>query len=177
MRKRLARVKVLAVAAGLLWIAPACGYSSAVRVQEARDWMMIPVFENQTFEPALEGKLTRRVKQEFIRRGGFRITEDPGRARYILEGQITSFDLAALSFNTASRAVEQRVRISTNVEVLSATDRTVLRRAGGIQGTAEFVVDPDPGVSRSAQDLAIEEALARAAEEIWIELTQGDLTD
>ncbi|MGH7274813.1 MAG: hypothetical protein ACREIQ_10190, partial [Nitrospiria bacterium] len=49
-----------------------------------------------------------------------------------------------------------------------AQDRKLLWQQGGIQATAEFSVSPDPGVSRSAQDLAIDEAAKRIAEEIWI---------
>jgi len=62
---------------------------------------------------------------------------------------------------------EYRVRITMNVKVLHAQDRKPLWQQGGIQATAEYVVSSDPDVSRSAEDLAIDEAAKRMAEEIW----------
>ena len=157
---------------GLLWTLSGCGYHPALRAQASADSILIPVFQNQTFEPALEGKLTRRVKQEFLSRGGFRITQDPGQARYILEGKVTGFGLSPISFNQLFQVAEYRVRISAKMKVLSAADRKPLWSSASIQGSSEYVVDPDPGISRSAQDLAINEALEHIAEEIWIEIIQ-----
>jgi len=163
--------RTLLIAVGLLLLINGCGYlpatPSASRAGAPVQRIVIPVFLNDTFEPALEGKLTRMVKQEFLTRPGYRIIQDPAQAHLILEGKITAFSLTPLSFNQSFQVAEYRVSITTDVNVLQAQDRKLLWQQGGIQATAEFLVSPDPGVSRSAQDLAIDEAAKRIAEEIW----------
>jgi len=148
-----------------------CGYHPATLSSSSATGMpvyriMIPVFFNDTFEAALEGKVTRMVKQEFLTHGGFQVVQNPVQAHLILEGRITSFGLTPLSFNPEYRAAEYRVSIATNVKVLEVQDKKLLWQ-NGVEAAAEFVVSPDPGVSRSVQDLAIDEAAKRIAEEIW----------
>ena len=117
------------------------------------------------------------VKQEFLTRPGYRIIQDPSQAHFILEGRITTFSLTPLSFNQKFQVAEYRVSITADVKVLQAQDRQPLWQHGSIQAFAEFVVGPDPGINRSAQDLAIDEAAKRIAEEIWVgvsRVTKGD---
>jgi outer membrane lipopolysaccharide assembly protein LptE/RlpB len=180
--------RMLAFCMGLLWgvfllihsASGGCGYHPATLSPSAIETsvyrMMIPVFFNDTFEPVLEGKVTRRVKQEFITHGGFQIVQNPAQAHLILEGRITSFGLTPLSFNQEYRVAEYRVNIGTNVKVLKAQDKKLLWQ-NGVEATAEFVVSPDPGVSRSVQDLATDEAAKRVAEEIWISVSRLRLSE
>ncbi|MGH7274039.1 MAG: LPS assembly lipoprotein LptE, partial [Nitrospiria bacterium] len=164
--------RTLLIAVGLLLLINGCGYLPATpsvsRAGAPVQRIVIPVFVNDTFEPALEGKVTRMVKQEFLTRPGYRVIQDPSQAHLILEGRITTFSLTPLSFNQDFQVAEYRVRITMNVKVLHAQDRKPLWQQGGIKATAEYVVSPDPDVSRSAEDLAIDEAAKRMAEEIWI---------
>ncbi len=140
--------------------------------------IVIPIFLNDTFEPALEGKITRMVKQEFLTHGDFRVVQDLSQAHLILEGRITSFGLAPLSFNPQYHVAEYRVNISTEVKLLGARDRKLLWQQSGLEATTEFVVSPaDPGVSRSVQDLAIDEASKRIAEEIWFKVSRLKLSE
>ncbi len=161
---------------GLAWGGlQACGYLPLNATPDYSEEIMIPVFKNKTLEPALEGKLTRRVKQKLLSRGGFKISQNAATARYILKGQITGYGLSSLSFNGPFQVAENRVKISAEIQVHTPGNKKPHWDLGTIHGTSEFVVDPDPGISRSAQELAIEEALERIAEEIWIELVQRSL--
>ena len=166
---------------GLLLIIYGCGYlpatSPASGGETSAQRIVIPVFLNDTFEPALEGKVTRMVKQEFLTHGDFRIVQDPTQAHLILEGRITSFGLTPLSFNPQYRVAEYRISISMEVKLLGAQDKKVLWQQGGLEASAEFVVSPDPGVSRSVQDLAIDEASKRIAEEIWFKVSRLKLSE
>ncbi len=169
-----------AIGLGLLFIIHGCGYlpgtPPASGGETSAQRIMIPVFLNDTFEPALEGKVTRMVKQEFLTHGDFQIVQDPTQARLILEGRITSFGLTPLSFNPQYRVEEYRVSISMEVKLLDAQDKKLLWQQGGLETSAEFVASPDPGVSRSAQDLAIDEASKRIAEEIWFKVSRLKLS-
>jgi hypothetical protein len=170
-----------AVGLCLLFIIHGCGYLPAMPPasggEAAAQRIVIPIFLNDTFEPALEGKITRMVKQEFLAHGGFRIVQDLSQAHLILEGRITSFGLAPLSFNPQYHVAEYRVNISTEVKLLGARDRKLLWQQSGLEATTEFVVSPDPGVSRSVQDLAIDEASKRIAEEIWFKVSRLKLSE
>ena len=136
-----------------------CGYHPATLSSSSTGAsvyrIMIPVFFNDTFEPALEGKVTRMVKQEFLMHEGFQVVQNPVQAHLILEGRITSFGLTPLSFNPEYRAAEYRVSLATNVKIVEAQNKKLLWQ-NGVEAAAEFVVSPDPGVSRSVQDLAID---------------------
>jgi hypothetical protein len=171
----------VAIGLSLLFIMHGCGYHPATLPASggaaSPQWIVIPVFLNDTFEPALEGKVTRMVKQEFLTHGDFRIAQDPTQARLILEGRITSFGLTPLSFNPQYRVQEYRVNISMEVKLLSAQSKKLLWQQGALEASAEFVVSPDTGVSRSAQDLAIDEASKRIAEEIWFKISRLNLTE
>jgi outer membrane lipopolysaccharide assembly protein LptE/RlpB len=157
-----------------------CGYHPATLSPSATKTpvyrIMIPVFFNDTFEPVLEGKVTRMVKQEFITHGGFRVVQNPAQAHLILEGRITSFGLTPLSFNQEYRVTEYRVSIAANVKVLEAQNKKLMWQ-NGVEAAAEFVVSPDPGASRSAQDLATDEAAKRVAEEIWVGVSRLELSE
>lgn len=170
-----------AVGLGLLFIIHGCGYLPAMppasSPEAGAQRIVIPIFLNDTFEPALEGKITRMVKQEFLTHGDFRIVQDLSQAHLILEGRITSFGLAPLSFNPQYHVAEYRVNISTEVKLLGARDRKLLWQQSGLEATTEFVVSPDPGVSRSVQDLAIDEASKRIAEEIWFKVSRLKLSE
>lgn len=157
-----------------------CGYlasSQPFRSDEAHlRKIAVPIFVNDTLEPALEAKLTRLIKQEFLTHRGVRIASDPVQADWVVEGRITDFSETTLSLNpvfradknqTEYQAAENRISLSVDIRVLDPQERVVLWQQGGIQGSAEYVVSPDPGVSRSAKDLAIDEAAKRIAEEIW----------
>ncbi|GEM_PF-1675017 len=170
-----------AIGLGLLFIIYGCGYLPATPSASERETpahrIVIPIFLNDTFEPALEGKVTRMVKQEFLTHGDFRLVQDPSQARLILEGRITSFGLTPLSFNAQNRVEEYRVSISIEVKLLGAQDKKLLWQQGGLEASAEFVVSPDPGVTRSVQDLAIDEASKRIAEEIWFKVSRLQLSE
>ncbi len=162
-----------------------CGYlasSQPFRSDETHlRRIAVPVFVNDTLEPALEAKLTRLIKQEFLTHRGVRIAPDPVQADWVVEGRITGFSETTLSLNpvfradknqTEYQAAENRISLSVDIRILDPQERAVLWQQGGIQGSAEYVVSPDPGVSRSAKDLAIDEAAKRIAEEIWIQVSR-----
>ncbi len=134
--------------------------------------IMIPVFDNDSFEPGAEGKLTRAVREEFLTRPGYRIARHRGQAGAVLEGRILSISLEPLSFDRSHRVAEYRVTVSGEFRLVSPADQVILWKNDGLTGSAEYPVNPDPAVSRSAQDLAISEALKRLAEEIWVEIDQ-----
>ena len=185
MRLKVLARRTLLVAVSLFLLIDGCGYLPAIPSSPGGGApvrrIVIPVFLNETFEPQLEGKLTRLVKQEFLSRPGYQITQERAQAHLILEGRITAFSLTPLSFNQEFQVAEYRVIITAHVKVLQAQDQKPLWQQGRVEASAEFVVsqDPkicsDPGICRSLQDLAIDEAAKRIAEEIWIGVSQVTL--
>ena len=181
MRLKVLARRTLLVAVSLFLFIDGCGYLPAIPSSPSGGApvrrIVIPVFLNETFEPQLEGKLTRLVKQEFLSRPGYQITQERAQAHLILEGRITAFSLTPLSFNQEFQVSEYRVNITTHVKVLQAQDQKPLWQQGRVEASADFVVSSDPGVSRSAQDLATNEAAKRIAEEIWVGVSRVTLSD
>jgi hypothetical protein len=151
-------------ALSLLILIQSCALSPVSPSRESARWIVIPVFANDTFESGLGGKVTRMVKQEFLSQRGFQITQDPSQAELLLEGRITSFGQAPLSFDKNFQVAEYRVSIIAEVRILKTKDQKLVWQQKGVRADAEYGVNPDPGLSRSAQDLAINEAANRLAE-------------
>jgi len=134
----------------------------------------VPVFYNETFEPALEDAVTTAVKQEFLTSSRLVVVNDPEEADLVLKGRIISFGLDPLSFDrTKSVVLEYRVRIRVAVSVEDRRRKTVLWKDAAMQSAAEFKVDPDTAANRVAQDLAVAQAGKQFAENVVHRVLEG----
>ncbi len=139
-----AAVALLALAAGVA----GCGYRLAGRNQVLPDSIRViavPPFENRTRRPEIEQRITEQVTATFIRRGGYRVTADPGRADAVLEGAVTGYDSPPVSVGPDGRATRYEVVITAEVTLTSLPDNAVLFRAGQFVFKRQYDVAGSPG--------------------------------
>lgn len=126
--------------------------------------LMLPLFENETFEPILEGTLTQIFKATLFEQG-WQLAPPKRPGTKVLLGRITGFGLQPIALNAVGGAREYRVVLALALVFLEAE--------GGpetfsmtVQGTADYIARPDPGSDRIAKDRAIREAGRQMAEQL-----------
>ncbi len=160
----------------LLTVLAGCGYHQAGgnRLPSDIRTIAVPVFYNETFEPALEDAVTSAVKQEFLTNSRLTVVNDPEQADLVLKGTVISFGLDPLSFDrTKSVVLEYRVRIRVAVTVQDRRSQKVLWKDEAMQSAAEYTVNPDTAANRVAQDLAVAEASKQFAENVVHRVLEG----
>lgn len=135
--------------------------------------MVIPTFDNRTFESNLEYKYTEYIKDEFVVTSGAKLVENIQDADYVLRGAIESVSLPSLTFSQ-NQTQESRVTVSVKVEVKHRrTGKIVWQQSSS--GSAEFFVGSSSNTggsgggiqfNRVLQDRALEQAGQFVAEDL-----------
>ncbi len=133
--------------------------------------LVFPVLKNNSFEPNLEFKYTRYLRQALQSVGSAEFVDDAS-ADFIMEGAILSVTLPSLAF-TRTQTQESRVMVSV---VLKVKDRKTgkVRWSQAGTSTAEFFVgatstsDSETGLqfNRVLQDRAVEQAGQQVAADL-----------
>lgn len=134
--------------------------------------MAIHTFANRSFEPNLEFKYTKYVRQALQSAGIAEFTEDKEAADFILEGAILSVTLPSLAFSR-TQTQESRVKVMVAVTVRDQPNKRVRWSHTGTS-TAEFYVGATDAsgsegglqFNRILQDRAVEQAGQLVAEDI-----------
>jgi len=142
--------------------------SDAVSKASAGRVLILPLFENETFEPILERQLTQIFKETLFQQGWTVISRNQGHTK-VLRGRITSFGLRPIALNPVGAAREYRIDIGLALVLLQeegGAEDLKLR----LQGMADFIARPDPGSDRVSKDRAIREAGRGMAEQLVVAL-------
>jgi hypothetical protein len=113
------------------------------------------MFDNRTFEPFLEARVTERVKSRLVSTSSWRLVNTPERAAVVIHGVVTAFGVTTVSFDADNRPLEQAVSITADITTESKTD-TPLHVT--LTSTAEYTETSDSLQTRTAKNRAIEEA-------------------
>lgn len=160
-RSRLA----LVLAACLLVVG--CSYRLASAPGSDTVAAAVPLFENRTFEPFLNARVTERVKARLMSSGPWHLVNRPERAGLVVRGAVTAFGVTTLSFDAANRPLEQRVSITAEITAESDGKAPVQVT---LTGTAEYTQTSDSLQTRAAKDRALEEASDGVAESLVVRL-------
>ena len=156
----------------------ACGYQAATGVtlsdgadsNAAGRTISIPLFENATFEPILEKRVTEIFKETFFSRG-WKVVSDENGASLVLSGRIHRFERTPVSLNPQGQAEEFRVKIGMEIRLLdSERGQTQNGKAASLrreaEGTADYIARADVAANRVSEDRAIREAGRKIAEQV-----------
>jgi len=145
-----------------------CGYTIVSKTpDESTLTLAVSLFENRTFEPLLEARVTERVKSRLVSSGPWRIVNQPTTADVVIQGVVTGFGVTPVSFDDANRALEQRVTITAEVTATRRGDSPgapLFRKT--LAGTAEYTAQAESVATREAENRAIEEAGGFLAQEL-----------
>jgi len=98
-----------------------CGYRLAGRgrnLPATAQTISIPEFKNATLQYQAERFVTVAIKEEFIRRSRLRLSESIEKADLLLEGMISAFATAPVSYNDRGTAKRYAVSITINVRLV-----------------------------------------------------------
>jgi outer membrane lipopolysaccharide assembly protein LptE/RlpB len=124
----------------------------------------IPLFENATFEPLLEKRVSESFKETFLKQG-WRVVVQSNQAPLTLSGRVIRFDKTPISLNRIGQAQEYRITIGLEYMLLPKKgDRS--QQKDHAEASAEYIANPDPISDRVAQDRAIREAGQHLAERV-----------
>ncbi|HUK55574.1 MAG TPA: LptE family protein [Nitrospiria bacterium] len=160
----------------LLAVLAGCGYhlSGGNRLPSDVETIAVPVFHNDTFEPALENAVTSAVKQEFLTNSRLKVANDPDQADLVLKGTIVSYGLEPLSFDrTQSVVLEYRVHIRAVVTLEVPRTQKVIWKDTKVESSAEYLANPDPAANQVAENRAIAEASQQLAENLVHNVLEG----
>ena len=134
-----------------------CGYSVRGSLPGHIRTVAIPVFANKTQEPGVENFLTRAVVNAFVTSGRLKVVrlED---ADSILEGEVTGYQLNALSFNRQANVQEYRLTVTLNLQFKDVKNNVVLCCQEGIQEKADFQVQGQVSATISSEESALRTA-------------------
>jgi len=143
---------------------PVIGGSTGLVAQGPPVRLAMRTLKNNSFEPNLEFKYTRYLRQALQSAGSAEFVDDDLSADFILEGAILSVTLPSLAFSR-TQTQESRVMVTVAVSVKDRKTRKIRWSQTG-SGTAEFFVgatstgDAETGLqfNRVLQDRAVEQA-------------------
>ncbi len=141
-----------------------CGYNLvSTRDGAGATPVAVPLFENRTFEPFLDARVTERVRSRVATTAAWRLVSTPESAGLVFRGAVTSFSVITVSFDAANRPLEQRVAITADI---TAAPHEGLPFHGSVTATAEYRESTDSLQTRAAKNRAIEEAADNVAQEL-----------
>jgi len=149
------RARALPLVAALLL--GGCGYTVHGTLPAHINTVAVPIFKNQTREPAVESLITRAVVEAFSTNGRLRVVSS-SQADAILDGEITGYSIASIAFDKDANVRLYRLVVTVNLKMRDVKRNTVLFQQAGVQEQADFRVQ-----GQVSQTISREETALRAA--------------
>jgi outer membrane lipopolysaccharide assembly protein LptE/RlpB len=156
---------VLVISTLLLQIG--CGYKLVGRGQglpRGLKRVFIPIFVNKTGEPQIEREITRTIRQEFMSDGRIKMVSR-SRADAILTGEILSYVLTPLSFDTKDNVTEYRLNMTIHITLRDIKKKKIIFQES-INADKEYLVTE----SIASSEIGKQEALRKASKDFALEL-------
>ena len=145
-----------------------CGYHTAgapTHIPAAARVLDVPIFANHTQAYHLELSMTNAVIRELGSRTAFRTvtTEDPGAADAVLHGDITSFTVYALTYDsTTNQSSSYLITVTARVRLVDRNGRTLYQNNSYLfrqqyestQDLVSFIQEDPAAIQRLSRDFA-----------------------
>jgi outer membrane lipopolysaccharide assembly protein LptE/RlpB len=134
-----------------------CGYTLQGTLPAHIQTIAVPIFRNNTREPAIEGFITRAVVEAFSTNGRLKVV---GReqADAILEGEITAYNVASIAFDQNASVRQYRLAVVVNLRMRDLRRNRVLFQQNQVSEQADFRVQ-----NAVSETIAREETALRLA--------------
>ncbi len=128
----------------LLSLIVACGAHSPRILDEKYTTIHISVLKNETFQYALEERLTNTIIEVFRRDGRLRVSPK-SRADLELEGKIEVAEVFPLAYSDLDRAVGYNMTVTINVDVTDTKsgEKIISNKPFSARGTYLLSIEPD----------------------------------
>ena len=137
--------------------ASGCGYSLSGNLPSDIKTVAVPIFKNQTQQPAVENILTAAVVNAFSNGGRLRVVP-LAQADSVLEGEIVGYTLESIAFDRSINVREYRLRVTLNVQFRDLRRDTVLWKQDRLEERSDFRVG-----GQVSETISLEEGAVRVA--------------
>jgi hypothetical protein len=136
-----------------------CGYSVGLggNLPSHLKTVAVPIFVNSTQQPAVESVITAAVVNAFVTSGRLKVVSVK-EADAILEGNIISYNLDSIAYNSQINVTVYRLRVRVNILFRDVRQGTTLYKQDGLEQWADFRVQ-----GQVSDTLAREDQAARLA--------------
>ena len=153
--------KTLWLALGLSLTLWGCGYhlvgGGASQLPSHLKTIAIPVFDNQSSEPALQRPFTEALRRAFITDGRLRLVNDQNGADLVMTGTLTRYSIRAVAFNSFDVAIEYWVYFGAKVKVVErVNNKTYLDQT--LNTRWDYVADDSVTSSEASRQEALTQA-------------------
>ena len=151
MRRRVHAVLALAILIG------GCGYTVNGTLPSDIKTISVPIFQNLTREPGVEGLVTRAVVEAFTTNGRLKIAPSAD-ADTVLDGEVIGYSVFSIAFDKDANARQYRLIVTVNLQLRDRRKNEVLFKQGGVREQVDFRVQ-----NAVSQTISLEETALKAA--------------
>jgi Lipopolysaccharide-assembly len=134
-----------------------CGYTVNGTLPPHIKTVAVPIFENRTAEPAIEGLITRAVVEAFSTNGRLKVVS-LSQADAVLNGVITSYTISSIAFDKDANVRQYRLLVTLTLRMRDLRKNTMLFQQSDVREQADFRVQ-----NAVSQTISREETALRAA--------------
>jgi hypothetical protein len=145
------------VALALAVLVGGCGYSVHGTLPGDIKTIAVPIFQNLTREPAVEGLITRAVVEAFSTNGRLKVVS-AAEADAVLDGEVTGYNVYSIAFDQDSNVRQYRLVVSVNLLLRDRRKNEVLFRQSGVREQVDFRVQ-----NAVSETISLEETALRVA--------------
>lgn len=134
-----------------------CGYTVRGTLPAHINTVAVPIFQNRTAEPAIEGFITRAVVEAFSTNGRLKVV-GRDQADALLHGEIIGYSVTSIAFDQDANVRQYRLLVTVNLRMRDLRRNTVLFQQDAVREQADFRVQ-----GTVSQTISLEETALRAA--------------
>ncbi len=134
-----------------------CGYTAHGTLPSHINTVAVPIFQNRTAEPAIEGFITRAVVQAFSTNGRLKVVGS-GQADAILHGEIISYSVTSIAFDQDANVRQYRLQVTVNLRMRDVRRNAVLFQQDAVREQADFRVQGTVSQTISREETALQAA-------------------
>jgi len=136
-----------------------CGYSVGLggNLPSHLKTVAVPIFVNSTQQPAVESVITAAVVNAFVTSGRLKVVPVK-EADAILEGNIISYNLDSIAYNSQINVTVYRLRVRVNILFRDVRQGTTLYKQDGLEQWADFRVQGQVSDTLAREDQASRQA-------------------
>ncbi len=144
-------------ALALAFLLGGCGYTVGGTLPADIKTISVPIFQNLTREPAVEGLITRAVVEAFSTNGRLKVVPS-SEADAVLDGEVVGYSVFSIAFDQNSNVRQYRLVVSVNLQLRDRRKNEVLFRQSGVREQVDFRVQ-----NAVSQTISLEETALKAA--------------
>ena len=136
-----------------------CGYSVGLggNLPSHLKTVAVPIFVNSTQQPAVESVITAAVVNAFVTSGRLKVVSVK-EADAILEGNIISYNLESIAYNSQINVTVYRLRVRVNILFRDVRQGATLYKQDGLEQWADFRVQGQVSDTLAREDQAARQA-------------------